>query len=184
MSNNSRKEAQEMRRQLKESIGKGATFPGFDPEEGDKLEAWMDMLNKKLAEASADCIKQFYSKKGFVEAYLLGLARFTATMLERMQAEGYVTEGKQIWDAYYLAILPTAHELVIRDAKPTKGKPMMHDEQFAREIYEALMDDSLTIEQVYDKFFSLKSKKDREECIRALTEMREQIKNGEFDKEG
>ena len=61
-----------------------------------------------------------------------------------------------------LAILPTAHELVIRDAKPTKGKPMMHDEQFAREIYEALMDDSLTIEQVYDKFFSLKSKKDRE----------------------
>ena len=156
-------------------------FPGYDPDEGDKLEAWMDLLNKKLAEASSDCIKQFYSKEGFVEAYLIGLARFTATMLERMQAEGYVAEGKQIWDAYYLAMLPTAHEMIICDAKSTKGKPMMHSEQFAKEIYEALTDESLTIEQVYNKFFSLQSKEDREECISTLAEMREEIKNGDVD---
>lgn len=183
MSKDSRKEAQKMRRQIKEDIAKGVMYPGYNPEDEDKLEEWMDLLNKKLGEASADCIEQFYSKKGFAEAYLIGLARFTATMLERMQAEGMVTEGKQIWDAYYLAILPTAHEIVVSKAKLTKGKPMMNDEQFAREIYEALTDESLTIEQVYDKFFSLKSKKDREGCIRALTKVREKIKNGDFDKE-
>ena len=176
--NNSKKEAMQMRQEMKEAIKKGKACPGYNEEDADRLSDWLGNLEAKLGKASAEAIREYPDKKGFAEAYLIGLARFTATMLQRMQAEGMVTEGKNIWDAYYMAILPTTHELVMREAEELNGMPVLDNEQFAREIAEALADESLTVEQVYDKFFSNKSEDDRKRIINELRNVRSMMKDG------
>ena len=166
----SKQQAREMRNEIDELIAKGDRSM---LEEGREVVEWISDLSTKLLEAVGDmCPSYPDGAKGIGEAILVGIAQFTARTLEGMQ-EKFGVKGKNIWDAYMIAILPTARKIVREELKDEK-----ESERLAGEVIEALGNPSITIEQVFDRYLSGREN-EKQEIMEHLQEARDLILNME-----
>ena len=167
----SKKKAYEMREDFKKFIKGETSMPNYSEEEEEALENWCQMLAINLSKASEKSLRKFVRKTGHAEAFLLGLARFTCTIIQNMENEGLSTKGGNVWDYYYLAILPTAHDIEVEHQRESHPNP---------EVVIALMDTSISIRQIFDKFFSYVPDEYREECMKEIQEERNKLLNYVF----
>ncbi len=165
---NSKKKAYEMREDFMKVIKGEKAMNDFSEEEAVALEDWLQMLVTNLSKASLNALRKFVRRTGHAEAFLIGLARFTSTVIQNMEDEGFSNKGESIWDFYYLALLPTAHDIEqIRD----------RNESQEEELAIALMDSSQSIREIYKRFFPNLPEKYEDECMRELQNTRNMFIN-------
>lgn len=161
--NNSKKKAFEMREDFKKFIKGEKAMPGYSEEDADALENWLQMLVINLSKASENALHKFVGRTGHAEAFLIGLARFTSTIIQNMEDEGLTTKGGNVWDFYYLALLPTARDIeLLRES----------NDSLEEELVMALMDPSKSIREIYKRFFTNLPEKYKDECMRKLQKTR------------
>ena len=105
-----KKKAFKMRSDFEKAIELEKTMANYTEEEIAAIEEWLDMLDDKLRKVSLDAMLKFARDKGQVQAFLIGLARFTYRIIKDMEDFGLSAKGN-IWDFYYLALLPIAHDI-------------------------------------------------------------------------
>jgi len=164
----SKKKAYEMREDFKKFIKGEKAMHGYSEEEAEALEDWLLMLVANLSKASENALHKFVRRTGHAEAFLIGLARFTCTIIQNMEDEGFTTKAGSVWDYYYLALLPTAHDIEkLRD----------RDNSLEEELAIALMDPSQSIRKIYKRFFPDLPEKNKDECMRELQKTRNMFIN-------
>ena len=163
---NSKKKAYKMREDLKKIIKEEMATPGYPEKEAEALENWIQMLVTNLSKTSEEALHKFVRKTGHAEAFLMALARFTCTIIQNMEDEGLSTKAGSVWDCYYLALLPSAHDIEqLRE----------RDDILEMELVLALMDLSQSIRDIYKRFFADLPDEYREEYMRELQKLRNQI---------
>ena len=167
----SKKKAYEMREDFKKFIKGETPKPDYSEEEEEALENWFQMLTINLSKASEKSLRKFVRKTGHAGAFLLGLARFTCIIIQNMEDERVTTKNGNVWDYYYLTILPTARDI---------ERMRQHESQPNPEVVIALMDTSMSIRQIFDKFFSYVPDEYREECMKEIQEERNKLLNYVF----
>ena len=161
--NNSKKKAYEMSEDFKKFIKGEKAMHGYSEEEAEALDNWLQMLVINLSKASENALHKFVRRTGHAEAFLIGLARCTSTIIQNMEDEGITTKAGSVWDFYYLALLPTAH-----DIEQLRERNDSQEEELAI----ALMDPSQSIREIYKRFFPNLPEKYKDECMRELQKTR------------
>jgi hypothetical protein len=138
---------------------------------------WLDEFTNKLRKAAASAMKEWpEGKKGPGEALILGLARFNCWVLERMQRDDMVADGKNIYDLFTQVLMPTAHEMVIREMEEADRQHEADVEETAEQVMdmaEMLVDPAIPISDIVDKFFKDgMTDEERASVTHKLTEIR------------
>ena len=148
-------------------------FKGKEFGDADEVYAWLEDFDKTFGEASCEMINkrpESTKEKGFVELYLLGLARFTCRILNRMERDGMFNKEKGGSGFFMNVLMPVCDEAVKRD---------MDDEERGKRAQEALLNDicdfDLSIDAVLEKNFP-KQKDEWDEIRKMLNEAREEVK--------
>lgn len=141
-----KKEYNELRESMKAMLDVNEIlYPDMEP-----IGDWINLFTDKMRDACAEAICNFpEGQKGPGEALMVALARFNCLVLEKFQQEGFVTEGNNAYDIFCDALMPTAHEIVLREMAEQEGDGQDSEESFAAD----LMDPSVTIDDIINKHF-------------------------------
>ena len=86
-----------------------------------------------------------------------------------MENEGLSAKTGSVWDSYYYGLLPTEHDIELMHQRNRYPDP---------EFLYALIDTSISIEQIFNKYFSHVPNIYRKECMRDLRDTRRILLNG------
>jgi len=145
-----KKEYNELREGMKAMLDANENlYPEMEP-----IVDWIDLFTTKMRSACAEAMRNFpEGQKGPGEALMIGLARFNCMVLEKFQQEGFVTEGNNAYDIFYDVLMPTAHEMVLREMAEQEVDEQDGAESLAASLAADLMDQSMTLDDIINKHF-------------------------------
>lgn len=145
-----KKEYKDMRETMKAMFDiKENLYPEMEP-----IADWLDLFTTKMRKACADAMSQFpEGQQGPCEALMIGLARFNCYVLEEFQSEGFVTEGHNAYDIFYEVLMPTAHEMVLREMSENESDEDDGTAQQVTDLAEDLMNPDVSIDDIIAKHF-------------------------------
>jgi len=143
-----KKEYNELRERMKAMLDANENlYPEMNP-----IADWIDLFTNKMRSACAEAMRNFpEGQKGPCEALMLALARFNCIVLEKFQREGFVTDGNNAYDIFCDVLMPTAHEMVLREMAEKEGDEQDSEESRAASLAADLMDPSVTLDDIINK---------------------------------
>ena len=145
-----KKEYNELRESMKAMLDVNEIlYPDMEP-----IADWINLFTDKMRSACAEAMCNFpEGQKGPGEALMVALARFNCMVLEKFQQEGFVTEGNNAYDIFCDALMPTAHEIVLREMAEQEGDEQDSEESWAASLAADLMDPQVTLDDIINKHF-------------------------------
>ena len=124
-------------------------YPGMEP-----IADWINLFTTKMRSACAEAMRNFpEGQKGPGEALMVALARFNCMVLEKFQRGGFVTDGNNAYDIFCDVLMPTAHEMVLREMAEQEEDEQDSAESLAASLATDLMDPSMTLDDIINKHF-------------------------------
>lgn len=145
-----KKEYEAMREAFKAMLDvKENMYPEMEP-----IADWLDLFTTKMRKACAEAMSQFpKGQDGPGEAFMIGLARFNCMVLEKFQNAGFVTEGNNAYDIFYEVLMPTAHEMVLREIGEQRESDIEETAEAVSDLAEDLMNPEISIDAIIDRHF-------------------------------
>lgn len=140
---------------------------------------WLEDLQASLMNTVSDALKKLpddCKEGGFGEATMTGIARFVCTFLEKMQRNGFVSEGVDLYNVFTEVLLPVCHKIVVHEMDEMEKLKEDLTTGTAAILFHALKDETLTEEEIFDKYLGEPFEAVREIYLNEFRAMRAEMK--------